>query len=119
VRRIGGWIGDTQGSCRIIDPRGDVIAEAPVGEEAVLTASVSLEAVLQAKAYYDVGGHYSRPDVLQLQINRRPLQRVVDRTDLDSIQLPVVVAGANASLGTHESARGNERQTETRDAKGS
>jgi predicted amidohydrolase len=69
---------DKQGSCQIIAPRGDVIAQAPVGEETILTASVSLEAVLRSKAYIDVGGHYSRPDVLQLLINRRPLERVVE-----------------------------------------
>jgi predicted amidohydrolase len=69
---------DTQGSCQIIAPRGDVIAQAPVGEETVLTASVSLEAVLRSKAYIDVGGHYSRPDVLKLLINRRPLERVIE-----------------------------------------
>jgi nitrilase len=77
TRRISEWIGDTQGSCRIIDPRGDVIAEAAAGEETILTAPVSLEAVLRAKAHIDVGGHYSRPDVLQLHVNRRPLERVV------------------------------------------
>jgi hypothetical protein len=78
-RRISEWrIGDSQGGCQIINPRGDVIAQAPVGEETVLTASVSLKAVLRSKAYIDVGGHYSRPDVLQLLINRRPLERVVE-----------------------------------------
>jgi predicted amidohydrolase len=71
-------IADTQGSCQIIAPRGDVIAQAPVGEETVLTASVSLEAVLGSKTYIDVGGHYSRPEVLRLLINRRPLERVVE-----------------------------------------
>jgi len=77
-RRISEWrIGATQGGCQIINPKGDVIAQAPVGEETVLTISVTLEAVLQSKAYIDVGGHYSRPDVLQLHVNRRPLERVV------------------------------------------
>ena len=78
-RRISEWkIGDSQGGCQIINPRGDVIAQASAGEETVLTASVSLKAVLRSKAYIDVGGHYSRPDVLQLLINRRPLERVVE-----------------------------------------
>jgi len=77
ITKIDERIDAKQGGCYIIDPQGYVIAQAAVGEEAVLTASVSLEAVLQAKASIDVGGHYSRPDVLQLHVNRRPLERVV------------------------------------------
>ena len=84
-------IAGAQGSCQIIDPRGDVIAQAPVGEETVLTASVSLEAVLRSKAYIDVGGHYSRPDVLQLLINRPPLERVVGMSADNHTQFPIGV----------------------------
>lgn len=76
--KIDEWAGATRGGCRIVAPGGDVIAQAAVDEEAILTASVSLEAVLEAKADIDVGGHYSRPDVLQLLINRRPLARLVE-----------------------------------------
>jgi nitrilase len=119
TRRISEWIGDRQGSCRIIDPRGDVIAEAAAGEETILTAPVSLEAVRRAKAFIDVGGHYSRPDVLQLRINRDPLERVVGRTNSDSIKPPVFVSGTNSSDGAHQSAGGNEQQTETTNTKGS
>jgi len=71
------WIGAKKGGCRIIAPSGDEIAQAAVDEETILTVSVSLEAVLHAKGFIDVGGHYSRPDVLQLHVNRRPLERVV------------------------------------------
>jgi nitrilase len=63
-------------SC-IIAPGGDVLAEAPVGEEAIVLAHGSLEAVLMAKARCDVGGHYSRPDVLQLLIHGQPLERII------------------------------------------
>jgi nitrilase len=118
TRRISEWIGERQGSCRIIDPRGDVIAEAAAGEETILTAPVSLEAVRRAKALIDVGGHYSRPDVLQLLINRRPLERVIEGADSDSIKPPVVFSEANASLAARQSAGGNEQQMETKDAKG-
>jgi predicted amidohydrolase len=76
--------GDTIGGSCIIAPGGDVIAAAPPDEETILTASVSLEAVLQFKAMIDVGAHYSRPDVLQLRVNRRPIEAVVQRLDGES-----------------------------------
>ena len=79
---------DEGGSC-IIAPGGDVIATAPANEETILTASVSLEAVLQFKAVIDVGAHYSRPDILQLHVDRRPLEPIVDRTGSDSTEPPL------------------------------
>jgi predicted amidohydrolase len=63
------------GSC-IIAPGGNVIATAPPDEETILTASVNIGTVLEHKAVIDVGAHYSRPDVLQLHVNRRPLERI-------------------------------------------
>ena len=83
ISRIDEWSGAKQGGSRIIAPAGDVIAQATVGEEIVLTASVSLEPVLYAKGLIDVGGHYSRPDVLQLRVDRRPLQRLVETSPCD------------------------------------
>ena len=79
---------DEGGSC-IIAPGGDVIATAPANEETILTASVSLEAVLQFKAVIDVGAHYSRPNVLQLHVDRRPLEPIIERPGPDSIEPPV------------------------------
>jgi hypothetical protein len=57
---------------------GCISVEAAFGEEMILTASVSLEAVHLAKSRIDVGGHYSRPDVLQLYVNRRPIERTIE-----------------------------------------
>jgi predicted amidohydrolase len=104
------------GSC-IIAPGGEVIAAAPANEETILTASVSLEEVLHFKAVVDVGGHYSRPDVLQLHVDRRPIEPIVDRTRSNSIEPPVVVPGANANLNIHQSAGGNEQVDETKETK--
>jgi predicted amidohydrolase len=73
-----GRIGNKGGSC-IIAPGGEVLAEAAEGEETILVAQGSLEAVLMAKARCDVGGHYSRPDVLQLLVHGKPLERVIQR----------------------------------------
>jgi len=75
-RELSTW-GDTGESC-IIDPRGEVIA-GPVRGETILTATISLEAVYAAKVACDVGGHYSRPDVLHLVINRRSMEQLVDQ----------------------------------------
>jgi hypothetical protein len=44
----------------------------------ILTAEGSMEAVFAAKAVADIGGHYSRPDILRLLVDRRPLKRLLD-----------------------------------------
>ena len=62
-------------SC-IIDPRGGVIT-GPAEGETILMADCSMEHVLAAKSVCDVAGHYSRPDVFQLHVNRTPHRRVV------------------------------------------
>lgn len=67
------WTGDSY----IIDPWGNVVA-GPAEGETILLAEGSLEKVHTAKAICDVAGHYSRPDILQLHVNREPPRRVVD-----------------------------------------
>ena len=68
--------GYTGESC-IIDPQGRVIAGPLEGEE-ILIADCYEERILLAKAECDVAGHYSRPDVFQLRVNRAPHRRVVE-----------------------------------------
>jgi nitrilase len=63
-------------SC-IIDPRGEVIA-GPAQGEAILLADCSMDRIFSAKSLCDVAGHYSRPDVFQLRVNRSPYRRVVE-----------------------------------------
>jgi nitrilase len=69
---------NTKGCAKIINPRGHVVAEAPIGEESIVTASASLDKVQNSKGFLDIGGHYSRPDVFRLLVNRRRLHRVED-----------------------------------------
>ena len=64
------------GDSFIIDPRGEIIA-GPAQGETILVAEGSAEALLAAKSVSDIGGHYSRPDLLQQIIDRSPQDRVV------------------------------------------
>ncbi len=86
---------DTGDSC-IIDPRGEVIA-GPARGETVLTARVTLEAVYAARVACDVGGHYSRPDVLRLLVDRRPQDRLVERGGAEPAVSPEFDAGVNTA----------------------
>ena len=66
---LGVW--EHTGQSAIIDPRGEIIAEAG-DEETILIAEGSLGTVRAAKAACDIAGHYSRPDVFDFAINIEP-----------------------------------------------
>jgi nitrilase len=66
------------GDSYIIDPRGEIIA-GPAHGETILIAEGSRRAVLAAKAVSDIGGHYSRPDLLRLIVERSPQTRMAER----------------------------------------
>ncbi len=74
------WGGDSY----IVDPWGNVIA-GPAEGETILLASGSLETIYTAKAVCDIAGHYSRPDILQLHVNREPPQRVIEHGDSQNV----------------------------------
>ncbi|TMJ49194.1 MAG: carbon-nitrogen hydrolase family protein [Alphaproteobacteria bacterium] len=65
----------TGDSC-IIDPRGEIVAGPAVGET-ILIAEGSREVMLAAKTVSDIAGHYSRPDLLRLIVDRNPQHRIV------------------------------------------
>ena len=66
--------GDTQflangGSC-LCAPNGDFIIEPQFEVEGLFTAEIDLERVREERQSFDPAGHYSRPDVTCLQVNR-------------------------------------------------
>ena len=96
---------DNKGAACIIGPGGEVLLQAPYNEETILTTCVSLEAVRRWKGRFDVGGHYSRPAVLQLKVNRRPLERVVGSNSFDPSE---VESGAGDSISDFQPERDND-----------
>jgi nitrilase len=58
------------GSC-IAAPDGSWVIEPIVGREAVVTATINLKEVRKERQNFDPSGHYSRPDVFELNVNRQ------------------------------------------------
>jgi nitrilase len=68
------------GGTAIVAPGGDCeyLAGPVYGEETILYADLDLAHVVRAKHSLDVAGHYARPDVLELRVNRSPQPQLVD-----------------------------------------
>jgi len=72
------WV--NPGDSVIVAPGGKIVA-GPMHEElGILYADLDLERVGMARRSLDVVGHYSRPDIFDLRVNRRP-QRPVEFTE--------------------------------------
>jgi nitrilase len=59
------------GGSAVIGPRGDVIAGPLPAGEGILYADLDLDQAVEEKVRHDFAGHYNRPDVFQLRVNRR------------------------------------------------
>ena len=65
------------GSC-IAGPDGNWIVEPVVNQEKLIVAELDYSAVLGERQNLDVSGHYSRPDVFQLQVNHNRQRMVIE-----------------------------------------
>ena len=69
------WI--NAGDTVVVAPGGKVVA-GPLHEAfGILYAEIDLERVGMARRSLDVAGHYARPDIFRLQVNRRPQGPVI------------------------------------------
>ncbi|MGC2520179.1 MAG: carbon-nitrogen hydrolase family protein [Burkholderiales bacterium] len=68
------WV--NPGDSVVVEPGGKIAAGPMRRELGILYAEIDLERVGIARRALDVVGHYSRPDIFQLRVNRNPLKPV-------------------------------------------
>lgn len=75
------------GYAKIFGPDGSELAETiPEDQEGILYADIDLSLITLSKVAADPAGHYSRPDVTRLVLDRRPkprMQEITADADLD------------------------------------
>ncbi len=65
----------SRGNSIIVGPSGDVLAGPLIGEPGILYAQIDAEQARLSRHEFDVVGHYSRPDVFRLDVNRGATQK--------------------------------------------
>lgn len=65
------WIND--GNAVVVAPSGEVLAGPHERETSILYSAINVEEARRARRSLDVCGHYARPDIFSLSVNRRPL----------------------------------------------
>lgn len=71
---VGGWVATGDGI--ICNPLGEIIAGPMPKEKGFLTAEIDIGQIREARRAFDVMGHYSRPDIFQLSIDKSKLSPV-------------------------------------------
>lgn len=70
-----------RGGSVIVNPQGVVLAGPCYEGEAILTAEIDLNEIVEGKYDLDVVGHYARPDVFKLTVNERARPAVAMTND--------------------------------------
>jgi aliphatic nitrilase len=99
-----------RGSSMIVAPDRKVIAGPPDGPwEGILTADADLEACVVARHIHDFVGHYNRPDIFRLHVDRRGAQLVKTiGADASASQQAAQAPSGPAPSGTDRDGRRSE-----------
>jgi len=93
IKSGGGW-------SAIINPHGQIIAGPNTDKENIIYADINMEEIVFAKLFCDCVGHYARPDVVRLEVNREKQTVMVPRT---TSEMPAMVD--DSSAGTIKNRR--------------
>lgn len=77
------------GGSAIVDPHGGLIAGPSIGEESILYADCHAHHIKLTKAIFDCLGHYTRWDVVRLQVRAEPWTPQAGLVGKPGIKLPV------------------------------
>lgn len=93
-----------RGGSVIIDPLGEILAGPLYDEPGVLIADIDLDDITRARFDFDPVGHYARPDIFHLAVNRSVHTAVSYQTE-QRAEVPrrtdnePVIVGASAAVG--------------------
>ena len=75
------WV--NSGDAIVVKPFGGIVAGPLHDEKGILYATIDPEAARGSRKSLDVAGHYGRPDIFHLEIDRRPMPPVtfLDESD--------------------------------------